>query len=153
MRIIRLLTLPILAAAIYLGAGTRLAAAENHFLTLTRPMVEAGVNLRPAVYNLQWELQGRQATVRFQTKGRVVATVQGILFDLGKTPAAVTLYTSKHPDGFTAINGLGIAGSSQGIIFPAFGTRRQREGDAAMTGEALESLRNQPPQARAFQHR
>jgi hypothetical protein len=142
-----------LIAAISLGGGTSTVAAESHLLTLTRTMAVAGLSLRPAVYNLQWVIRDKQATVKFLTKDRVAATVQGMFLDLGLTPSSDTLYFSKRPDGSIAIIGLGFVGKNQGIIFPALGTRRRHESDSEFTREMLENFRSQLPRRSPLAYR
>jgi hypothetical protein len=99
-------------------ANTEVSAAEVHHLKLPRPMVIASVDLRAAVYTVQWDLQGTRATVTFSRKGRVVATVQGIVVTFDRSVRGDTLYFSKQPDGYFTITALGFAGSDKGLIFP-----------------------------------
>jgi hypothetical protein len=103
---------------VVLAANTEARSAEVHFLQLTRPMVVAGINLRSAVYNVQWDIQGDRATVTFSRKGRVVATVQGACATFDRSVRNDTLYFTKTPDGFLAINALGFADTNKGILFP-----------------------------------
>ena len=126
---IKFLGLTALVIGLALAAETEMRAVDEHPLILTRPMVVAGVDLRAGFYDIQWEFHGTRATVTFSRKGRVVATVQGVVSRLGKTPTHDTLFFSKHPDGFIAINGLGFAGTDKDIIFPAYPSRRHHTTD------------------------
>lgn len=118
MKMIKFPAISALAIGVVLAAATGGRAADTHYLKLTRPMVVAGIDLRAAVYNVQWELQGARATVTFSRKERVVATVQGAYSTLDRSVSGNTLYFSKQSDGFLAIYALGFAGSDKGIIFP-----------------------------------
>lgn len=113
-----------LAIGVVLAAATGVRAAEDHFVNLPHPMVVAGVDLRPGPYNIQCDLKGTRATVTFSRKGRVVATVQGVVSNLDKIATRNTVFISKHPEGFTAINGLGFAGSDKNVTFPSYPSRR-----------------------------
>jgi hypothetical protein len=94
-----------------------LAAMEPYGVKLDRPMVVAGVYLRAAVYDIQWQPHDTYATVTFSRKGHAVATVQGQLVSFNRSVTVDTLYFTKHPDGFFFINGLGFAGTNKGIAF------------------------------------
>jgi hypothetical protein len=74
--------------------------------------------LRAAVYDIQWDVQGTRATVTFSRKGRVVATVHGDCAVFDRSVPSDTLYISKHPDSFVAINALAFASTNKGIVFP-----------------------------------
>ena len=115
----KILSLTAALLGIVLAANTDLRAAEVHYLKLPRTMVIAGVNLRAAIYTVQWNFQGPRATVTFSRKGRVVATVQGESATFNRSVSSDTLYFSKDPDGFLAVNGLGFASTNKGIVFPA----------------------------------
>ena len=108
---------------IMLVAPLAWAATEPDGLKLDRPMVVAGVYLRAAVYDVQWQLHGTDATVTFSRKGRTVATVEGQVVNFTRTAAADTLYFSKSPDGSFFINGLGFARTNRGIAFPTSSSR------------------------------
>ena len=147
MRRTRFLGLAALLVGIGLAQSAKLRAEETHTLKLAQPMVVAGVNLRPAVYDLQWEFQGTHATVKFSRKGRVVATVEGESAVFDRSVPHDTIYFSKHPDGFLAMNALGFASTNKGIVFPVFPSRRHRAPEAPVGNSLLqESFRN-PSQA------
>ena len=114
----KILGLTAAALGVVLAAHPEVRAAEVHYLKLPRTMVLAGVDLRAAVYTVQWDLQGARATVTFSRKGRVVATVQGECATFDRSVASDTLYFSKDPGGFLAINALGFASTNKGIVFP-----------------------------------
>jgi hypothetical protein len=114
----KILILTAAALGAVLTANTEVRAAEVHYLKLPRTMVVAGVDLRAAVYTVQWDFQGPRATVTFSRKGRVVATVQGESATFNRSVSSDTLYFSKDPDGFMAVNGLGFASTNKGIVFP-----------------------------------
>lgn len=115
---IKILGLTAAALGLVLAGHTEVRGADMHFLRLSRPMVVAGVDLRAAVYSLQWELQGNRATVTFARKGRVVATVQGESTTFDRSIPRDTLYFSKQPDGFFAVQALAFASTNKGIAFP-----------------------------------
>lgn len=146
MRMMKIVGLTAAALGVLLVANTALRATEVHYLKLPRAMVVAGVNLRAAVYTVQWNLQGTRATMTFSRKGRVVATVQGEYATFDRSVASDTLYFNKDPDGFLAINGLGFASSNKGVVFPVV---RSRPHPARVTpvGNPLveEGLRNAAP--------
>jgi hypothetical protein len=93
-------------------------AAEMNSLKLARDMVIAGVDLRAGAYTVQWKIQGTRATVTFSREGRTVATVQGKYTTFDRSVTTNTLYFSKNPNGYLAINALGFAGTKKGILFP-----------------------------------
>jgi hypothetical protein len=146
MKMIKFPAISALVIGVVLAAATGVRAADPHILNLTRPMVVAGVDLRAAVYNIQWELHGTQAQVTFSRKGRVVATVHGVYSTLDKSVTSDTIYISKHPDGFMAINALGIAGSDKGIIFPAYRSHPQPAKGAPMDSGMVEDIWQGPRQ-------
>ena len=125
MTMIKFPAISALAIGVVLAAATGGRAEDAHYLELTRPMAVAGVRLRAAVYKIQWELQGTQATVTFSRKDRVVATVHGVYSTANKSVACDTLYVGKHPDGSQAIMAFGIAGSDKAIVFPAYRSHPQ----------------------------
>lgn len=112
-----------LAIGVVLAVATGAHAAEDHIVNLPHPMVVAGIDLRPGIYNIQCDLKGARATVTFSRKGRVVATVQGVVSTLDKIATRNAVFISKHPEGFTAINGLGFAGSDKNVTFPSYSSR------------------------------
>jgi len=118
MNMMRILGLTAAVFGIVLAANSETRGAEAHNLKLARPMVVAGVDLRAAVYDIQWDVQGTRATVTFSRKGRVVATVLGDCAVFDRSVPNDILYISKHPDGFLAINALAFASTNKGIVFP-----------------------------------
>ncbi|MGO8817557.1 MAG: hypothetical protein ACLQVG_23165 [Terriglobia bacterium] len=125
-------TMSALAIGVMLAAATGAQAAEDHLVNLQHPMVVAGVDLRPGLYNIHWNLQGTRATVTFSRKGRIVATVQGVVSTLDKIATHNTVFISKHPEGFTAINAIGFAGSNKDVTFPAYPSRQDPPLDIQM---------------------
>ena len=95
-----------------------LRGAEARGLRLDQPMVIAGVYLRAAVYDVQWELQGAHAIVTFSRKSRTVATVQGELVTTDSSTANDTLYFSTRADGSLCIQALGLANTNRRVVFP-----------------------------------
>ena len=143
MSIVRILGLTAVVFGILLTANREMRGAEAHNLTLARPMVVAGIDLRPAVYDIQWDVQGTRATVKFSRKGHLVATVQGDCAVFDRSVRSDTLYISKHPDGFVAINALAFASTNKGIVFRQIRFHRRRSMDAPVTGPLVEaSLRS-----------
>ena len=146
---IDLLGLIALELALALAAETEVRAIDKHPLILGNPMVVAGVDLRAGVYDIKWQFQGARATVTFSRKGRVVATVQGLVSTLDKTLTHDTLFVTKHPDGFIAISGLGLAGTNRHIIFPVYPSPRHHttdiRPDIVMMEESLRSRRHSRP--------
>jgi hypothetical protein len=132
----RILGLTAAALGVVLAASTEARGAEAHYLKLTRPVVLGGVDLRAAVYTVQWDLQGTRATVTFSRKGRVVATVQGGCATFDRSVPNDTLYFSKDPDGFLAISALRFASTNKGIVFPLVRSRPHPPTDNPM-GNAL----------------
>jgi hypothetical protein len=122
-----------------LAAKTEMIGAEAHNLKLTRPMVVAGVDLRAAVYDIQWDVQGTRATVTFSRKGRVVATVHGDCAVFDRSVPIDTLYISKHPDGFVAINALAFASTNKGIVFPLVRFHAHHSKDIPVEGALIEA--------------
>jgi hypothetical protein len=110
--------LALVVCGIMLTTPLDLAAIEPDGLKLNRPMVVAGVYLRAAIYDVQWQLHDTHATVTFSRKGHAVATVQGELVTFNRSVAVDTIYFAKHPAGFFSIKGLGFAGTNKGIAFP-----------------------------------
>jgi hypothetical protein len=130
MNTMKILGLTATALGVVLATSTEMRGAEVAYLKLTRPMVIAGVDLRAAVYAVQWDLQGTRATVTFSRRGRVVATVQGTCATLDRIVPGPTLYFSRRPEGYFAIAALGFAGSNRGIVFPLLRSRpRNAQGD------------------------
>jgi hypothetical protein len=126
-------------------------AVEVHSLKLTQPMAIAGVDLRAAVYDVHWELQGKRATVTFSRKGHAVATVQGECATFDRAVQGDTLYFSQHPDGFLAIRALGFASSNKGIVFPLVRSHPHASRDAVEAGPFLqESWHHGPPVPRVY---
>jgi hypothetical protein len=120
-----------------------LRAVDTLGLKLPQPMIVSGVYLRPAIYDIRWDAQGAHATVIFSRKGRVVATVQGEISTLAQTASNTTLYFSKQPDGFFAINALGFAQTNRGIVFPVLRPRSRAANDNPAADPWLENdLRN-----------
>jgi hypothetical protein len=122
MNMMRILGLTAAVFGVVLAANSEMRGAEAHNLKLTGPIVVAGVDLRAAVYDIQWDVQGTRATVIFSRKGRVVATVHGDCAVFDRSVPSDTLYVSKHPDGFVAINALAFASTNSTHITP--GTSR-----------------------------
>jgi hypothetical protein len=129
---LKTLGLAVAVLGVVLAVSTRARAVEGHFLKLTRPMDVAGVDLRTAVYSLQWQFEGTRATVTFSRKGRVVATVQGESATFERTVPNDTLFVGKHADGTLAVKALGFAGSNKGIVFPLVGDRPRPAEDLPM---------------------
>jgi hypothetical protein len=113
-------------------------------LKLTRPMVLEGIYLRAAVYDVQWELEGTEATVTFYRKRRAVATVDGELSTFDRTVTNDTLYFSKYSDGFFHINALGFAKTNKGILFPVHRSRPNATNNTPMENTLMEDDRNRP---------
>jgi hypothetical protein len=125
-------TMSVLAIGVVLAAASGAQAAEDQLVNLPHPMVVAGIDLRPGLYDIQCNLQGTRATVTFARKGRIVATVQGVVSTLDKIATHNTVFVSKHPEGFTAINAIGFAGSDKDVAFPASPSRRDPPLDIQM---------------------
>jgi hypothetical protein len=143
MNVMKILGLAGMALGVVLTANNELRAADAHYLKLPRTMVVTGVDLRAAVYTVQWDLQGNRATVTFSRKGRVVATVQGEYATFNRSVPKDTLYFSKDPDGFFALNGLGFASSNKGILFPVVRSHAHPNRDNPVDNTLMgESLRN-----------
>jgi hypothetical protein len=115
-----------------------LQAVEVHSVKLTHSMAVAGVDLRPAVYDVQWELHGTHATVTFLRKGRTVATVQGECATFDRSVPTNTFYFWKHPDGALAIYALGFASSNKGVVFPVVQSRRNSFNKAPLESPLME---------------
>ena len=145
---IKFLGLTALEIGLVLVAETEMRAADNHPVRLSCPMVVAGVDLRAGFYDIQWEFKNTRATVTFSRKGRAVATVQGVVSTLDKIPTHDTLFVSKHPDGFIAINGIGFAGTKKAIIFRAHPSRRHHTTDIRPNIEMTEEILTSPRHAR-----
>jgi hypothetical protein len=134
-----------------LAPPSGLQALEVHTLNLARPMVIAGVDLRAAVYDVHWELQGTRATVTFLRKGRAVATVQGECATLNRSAQGDTLYFSKHPDGFLAVRALGFASSNKGIVFPLVRSHARASRESFVAAPIIrESWHLAPPVPRVY---
>lgn len=107
----------VMFGAVWMPAAD-LRAVNDLGLKLPQPMIVSDVYLRPDIYDIRWDVQGTHATVAFSRKGRVVATVHGELSTLARIAPNNTLYFSKQPDGFFAIEALGFAQTNRGIVFP-----------------------------------
>ena len=118
MNMMRILGLTAAVFGVVLAAKSETRGAEAHNLKLAHPMVIGAVDLRAAVYDIQWDVQGTRATVTFSRNGRVVATVHGDCAVFDRSVPNDTLYISRHPDGFMAINALAFASTNKGIVFP-----------------------------------
>jgi len=147
---ILLLTVALLGAVPAANAEER--AAEVHYLNLPHPMVIAGVNLRAAIYTVQWDIEGPRATVTFSRKGRVVATIQGESATFNRSVDRDTLYFSKGPDGSMALNGLGFASTNKGILFPVVRSHRHPAGNTSAGNSLFEqdSPNIAPPVPRVY---
>ena len=145
MNVMKILGLAGMALGVVLTANNELRAADAHYLKLPRTMVVTGVDLRAAVYTVQWDLQGNRATVTFSRKGRVVATVQGECATLNRSVASDTLYFSKDPDGFLAINALGFASTNKGIVFPVVRSHSHPSRDIPVGNPLKEESWPNPP--------
>ena len=142
----KILLLFVVALGLGLPANTEMRASEVHYLRLPRTMVIAGVNLRAAVYTVQWDFQGSRAKVTFSRKGRVVATIQGESATFNRSVASDTLYFSKDPDGFLAVNGLAFASTNRGIVFPVIRSHPHPSTPTPVDNSLKEeSLRNSTP--------
>jgi len=119
----KIMGLTVTALGLLVAGNSDVRGAEALYLKLTRPMVVAGVDLRAAVYNVQWDLKGNRATVTFSRKGRVVATVQAECATFDRSVPNDTLYFSKDPDGLLAISALRFASTNKGIVFPLVRSR------------------------------
>ena len=119
----KIMGLTVTALGLLVAGNSDVRGAEALYLKLTRPMVVAGVDLRAAVYNVQWDLEGTRATVRFSRKGRVVATVRGESATFDRSVFNDTLYFSKDPDGSLVIRALRFASTNKGIVFPLVRSR------------------------------
>lgn len=148
MKMTKFPVISVLAIEVVLAAATGVQAAEDHLVNLPHPMVVAGVDLRPGLYNIQCGLKGTRATVKFSRKGRIVATVQGVVSTLNKMATYNTLFVSKHPEGFIAINGLGFAGSDKDITFPVYPFHRDSPLNTQMEGWVVGQSLSTPPQSR-----
>jgi len=119
----KILRVTVTAVGLLLAVNAEVRGAEARYLKLTRPMVVAGVDLRAAAYNVQWDRKGTRATVTFSRKGRVVATVQAECATFDRSVPNDTLYFSKDPDGLLAISALRFASTNKGIVFPLVRSR------------------------------
>ncbi len=113
-------------------------AAEVSNLKLSHDMVIAGVRLRAGAYGVEWKVQGTRATVTFSREGRRVATVEGECVAFDRSVTTDTLYFSKNADGSFAINALGFAGTSKGVLFPLLRAHGRRPADVPL-GNRLEN--------------
>jgi len=145
MNMMKILGLTAAALGVVLAANTEVQGVEVRHLRLPRPMVVAGVDLRAAVYTVQWDIQGTRATVTFSRKGRLVATVQGESATLGRSVSSDTLYFSKDPDGFLAINALGFASTNKGIVFPVVRSHSHPSRDIPVGNPLKEESWPNPP--------
>jgi hypothetical protein len=142
----KILGLTVTALGLMLAGNTEVRGAEASHLKLTRPMVIAGVDLQAAVYDVQWDLKGTRATVRFSREGRVVATVQGERATFDRSVPNNTLYFSKDPDGFLAIRALRFASTNKGIVFPLVRSHLHPPTDNPMGNSLMEeNWRNHTP--------
>jgi hypothetical protein len=143
---LKILVLTAAAFGAALAPNTDMRAAEVHYLKLARTMVIAGVNLRAAIYTVQWDIQGPRATVTFSRKGRIVATIQGESATFNRSVASDTLYFSKDPDGFLAVNALGFASTNKGVVFPVVRSHAHPAKNIPVDTTLMEeSWRNLPP--------
>jgi len=142
----KILKVTVTALGLLLAGNAEVRGAEVCYLKLTRPMDVAGVDLQAAVYNVQWDLKGTRATVRFSRKGRVVATVRGECATFDRSVPNDTLYFSKDPDGSLAIRALRFASTNQGIVFPLVRSRPHLPMDNPMGNLLMEeNWLNQTP--------
>jgi len=142
----KIMGLTVTALGLLLAGNSEVRGAEARYLKLTRPMVVAGVDLRAAAYNVQWDRKGTRATVTFSRKGRVVATVQGDCATFDRSVPNDTLYLSKDPDGFLAIRALRFASTNKGIVFPLVRSRLRPPKDNPMDNRLMqENWPNQTP--------
>ncbi len=138
------LRLFVLTVSLALAGGTAVTAADTHPIKLPCAMVISGVNLRPGDYDLHWDLQGARGTVTFFRKGRVIATVQGVVSKLDEPTTRDTLYFHKHPDGFMAITALAPGGTDKDILFPLAPDRARQPPSAAMNSSAIDDTLDSP---------
>lgn len=127
-----------------LAGGSAATAADTHPVKLPCAMVISGVNLRPGDYNLHWDLQGARGTVTFSRKGRVIATVQGVVSKLDEPTTRDTLYFHKHPDGFMAITALAPGGTDKDILFPLAPERPRQAPSTTMNANAIDDTLDSP---------
>ena|SRR5579862_1199897 len=129
MNMMKILGLSAVVFGIMLAANTEVQGAGVHALKLPHSTVVAGVDLHAATYNIEWDIQGANATVTFSRNGHVVATVQGTCAVFDRSVTTDTLYISKHADGLTAIYALGFASTNKGIVFPLMQSRSKPPAD------------------------
>jgi hypothetical protein len=121
-----------MALGLALALNTEGRAAETNRLSLPRDMVIAGVDLRAGTYTVEWKVQGTRATVMFSREGRIVATVQGKYTAFDRSATTNTLYFSKNSNGLLAINALGFAGTTKGILFPLLRSGSHQPADSSL---------------------
>ncbi len=121
-----------MALGLALAINTEGRAAEINSLKLAHDMIIAGVDLRAGAYTVQWKIQGTHATVVFSREGRTVATVQGEFTTFDRSVTTNTLYFSKNPKGYFAINALGFARTNKGILFPSVRSGSHRPADSTL---------------------
>jgi hypothetical protein len=135
----------VFVAALLTGTSG-LMAGQNH-VKLPKSMAVAGVLLKAGEYNLQWDLQNQEATVRFLKKGRVVATVQGQVRTEAERKPVDTLYISKDSTGQDIISALGFAGTTQIVTFavPRLTVRHRTQAFSAWDDSGLFRRSAHPP--------
>ncbi len=121
-----------MALGLVLAVNTEGRAAGTNSLKLSCDMVIAGMDLRAGDYTVLWKIQGTRATVEFSRERRTVATVQGEYTTFDRKATTNTLYFSKNPNGFFAINALGLAGTKKGILFPSVRSRPHQPTDSTL---------------------
>jgi len=127
------------------------AAVKPDGLKLNRPMVIAGVYLRAAIYDVQWQVHDTHATVIFSQHGHAVATVQGELVTFKKSVSKDTLYFTKYPDGSVLIRGLGFAGTNRVVAFPTIRPHPLATSHGSTTIQSIgDGLRGGAPVPRRF---
>lgn len=106
----------LVALLLLLSAAPMWSADGVAKFTVLKSTFVAGNELAAGVYNVEWT-GNPEASVTFETKGKVVATVQGKIVELPKKSDFNSLTLGKDSAGREAIKGLLFSGKSIRIVF------------------------------------
>jgi hypothetical protein len=117
MSVKKTLAVPILALALVLAAGAPIMAKNAHSIDITSPAVLNGNRLDVGQYTIQWESHSPTATVTVWKGKKLVATTEGKLVDRRTRYKSNTFVFDANSDGTRVVREIGLAGSSQVLVF------------------------------------
>ncbi len=107
----------ILVLGVFLSAAATAFADNVRNLTLPDNIVLQGTRLQAGEYTITWYHHSPRLTVKISNAKKVLVTAAATLIDQKKIYEHDTLVVSTRTDGTRLLRAIGLAGSSQAIVF------------------------------------